>query len=152
MTSSTKAPEASELRGFEDALPIALLRAREAVMARFRPMLASNGITEQQWRVLRAIEENQNVDATKLSEWCCLLMPSLSRILRSMETDGLITRTKAANDARRQTVELTSKGQALFEEIAPQSEAIYAEIEQKLDTQKVAGLVSELQHVMTVLK
>jgi len=112
LTSSTKAPEASELRGFEDALPIALLRAREAVMARFRPMLASNGITEQQWRVLRAIEENQNVDATKLSEWCCLLMPSLSRILRSMETDGLITRTKAANDARRQTVELTSKGQA----------------------------------------
>ena len=143
---------AKELRGFEDALPIALLRARELVMVRFRPMLAENGLTEQQWRVLRAIEENQNVDATKLSEWCCLLMPSLSRILRTMENDGLIARKRTQSDARRQSVELTEHGKALFEKIAPQSEAIYAEIEQKLDKNRVAELVGELRTMMSLLK
>ncbi len=143
---------AKELRAFEDALPIALLRAREAVMIRFRPMLAKNGVTEQQWRVLRAIQENKNVDATKLSEWCCLLMPSLSRILRTMESDGLITRTRATDDARRQSVELTADGKALFEKIAPQSEAIYAEIEQALTKDRVSEMVDGLRTMMSLLK
>lgn len=143
---------AKELRAFEDALPIALLRAREAVMIRFRPMLARNGVTEQQWRVLRAIQENKNVDATKLSEWCCLLMPSLSRILRTMESDGLITRTRATDDARRQSVELTADGKALFEKIAPQSEAIYAEIEQALTKDRVSEMVDGLRTMMSLLK
>lgn len=151
-TKTKDASATSEMRGFEDALPIALLRARETVMARFRPMLAANGVTEQQWRVLRAIRENQNVDATKLSDWCCLLMPSLSRILRSMENEGLITRERAASDARRQTVELTEAGQALFEKIAPQSEAIYAEIELALDNGRVSRMVGELQTMMSLLK
>ena len=35
------------------SLPIALIRAREGVMAPIREMLAETGITEQQWRVLR---------------------------------------------------------------------------------------------------
>lgn len=151
-TNTDEASAISELRGFEDSLPIALLRARETVMARFRPMLAANGVTEQQWRVLRAIQENQNVDATKLSEWCCLLMPSLSRILRSMENEGLITRERAASDARRQTVELTEAGRVLFEKIAPQSEAIYAEIEQSLTKDRVSEMVGGLRTMMSLLK
>ena len=36
-------------------LPIALMRAREQVMAPIRNMLADSGITEQQWRVLRVL-------------------------------------------------------------------------------------------------
>jgi len=32
-----------------------LLKAREAAMERFRPMLREHGLTEQQWRVIRAL-------------------------------------------------------------------------------------------------
>ena len=39
------------------SLPIALLRARETVMHRFRPLLASHDLTEQQWRVIRVLGE-----------------------------------------------------------------------------------------------
>ena len=35
------------------SLPIAMLRAREAIMLSFRPVLAKHGFTEQQWRVLK---------------------------------------------------------------------------------------------------
>ena len=48
--------KASHLRDFEQSLPMELLKAREAAMARFRPMLRSHGLTEQQWRVLRALD------------------------------------------------------------------------------------------------
>ncbi len=43
------------MRAFSSSLPMALLRAREAVMRRFRPGLRDHGVTEQQWRVLRAL-------------------------------------------------------------------------------------------------
>ena len=38
-------------------LPQALLRAREAVMRYFRPNLKIAGVTEQQWRVIRALSD-----------------------------------------------------------------------------------------------
>jgi hypothetical protein len=43
------------LRDFSKSLPMALMRTREAVMKRFRPSLRDHALTEQQWRVLRAL-------------------------------------------------------------------------------------------------
>ena len=45
------------MRAFSRSLPMQLLRAREAVMQRFRPMLHQHGVTEQQWRVIRVLVE-----------------------------------------------------------------------------------------------
>ncbi len=57
-----------EARETGRSLPIALLRARESLMARFRPMLAAHGFTEQQWRVLRIVGEvDVSCDAASLA-------------------------------------------------------------------------------------
>ena len=53
------------LRGIEDALPIALLRTREEVMARFRPHLHQYDITEQQWRVIRVLHTTNQTHPTQ---------------------------------------------------------------------------------------
>ena len=37
------------------SLPMQLMRAREAVMKRFRPHLTERGLTDQQWRVIRPL-------------------------------------------------------------------------------------------------
>ena len=50
-----------------------LLLAREAVMERFRPMLRDFGVTEQQWRVLRSLEEVGVMDLGDLADSCRLL-------------------------------------------------------------------------------
>ena len=44
-----------------------LLKAREAAMSRFRPMLRKHGLTEQRWRVIRAIHEHGKIDASELA-------------------------------------------------------------------------------------
>ena len=62
----------SPLREFDRSLPMALLRAREAVMARFRPLFRLHGVTEQQWRVLRALRdylEQSRRAAYHASQW-----------------------------------------------------------------------------------
>ena len=74
------------------SLPIALMRSREKVMAPIRDMLRASGLTEQQWRVLRILSEFGPQDLTEIARQACLLMPSLSRIIRSLAQNGLVIR------------------------------------------------------------
>ena len=122
-------------------LPIALLRAREAVMEHFRPMLQKHGITEQQWRVLRVIREAGETDASELARNACILAPSLSRILKTLEAADLITLRKDPADGRRALISLTAKSQAFINEVAPESAAIYAELERRAGKKNIAALM-----------
>lgn len=97
------------------SLPIALIRARENIMTPIRKMLTESGLTEQQWRVLRVLDEHGAQDATEVSRRACLLSPSLTRMIRSMSDKGLITRAQDPNDGRRQTLELTDAGAAIID-------------------------------------
>lgn len=119
----------TQLRDFRHSLPMELMKAREAAMARFRPMLRQHGLTEQQWRVIRALAEYQSIDASELAQRCFLLAPSLTRILQFLEARGLINRSADSGDQRRSFLMLTPKGYDVFARIAPDSEALYAEIE-----------------------
>src|ERR1700738_908927 len=109
-------------------LPMSLLRAREAVMRQFRPSLRNHGLTEQQWRILRALASIDAIEVTELAHVAFLLGPSLSRILRDLEARHLIERRPAKGDLRRGVVSISAKGLKLIEAVAPSSEAIYAAI------------------------
>ncbi len=128
------------MRDFRHSLPMELLKAREAAMARFRPLLRDHGLTEQQWRVLRALSEETDIDASKLAEKSFLLAPSLTRILQHLESESLISRERSTNDNRRAVVSLTAKGRRLFKKMAPQSEALYAVIEKEIGKEKIEQL------------
>ena len=92
---------ACPMRDFSRSLPMSLLRAREAVMRQFRPSLRRHGLTEQQWRILRALTSVKTIEVTELARVAFLLGPSLSRILRDLEARGLIERRTAEADLRR---------------------------------------------------
>ena len=47
---------------------MALLRAREAVMREFRAALRRHGLTEQQWRVLRALTARDEMEILALAD------------------------------------------------------------------------------------
>ncbi|MDN2580273.1 homoprotocatechuate degradation operon regulator HpaR [Aquibium sp. ELW1220] len=127
------------------SLPIALLRAREAVMSHFRPLLAAHDITEQQWRVVRTLGESGALDATELAARACLLAPSLTRIVRTLEDRGFVTRERDATDARRAVIRITTKGLDFIREVTPASRAIYAEMEAKLGRERIEALLDMLQ-------
>ena len=94
----------TDIAGFPEtskSLPIAMLRAREAMMLSFRPILAKHGFTEQQWRVLRVLSENGTSDAGQVAFDACILAPSLSRIIGKLETGKFISRFIDNKDGRR---------------------------------------------------
>lgn len=138
--------ESEILRPFSESLPMLLLRAREASMRAFRPMLAAHGLTEQQWRVLRALTSLDDApEVTALADITFLLAPSLSRILTKLEARGLISRNTVPHDQRRALISLTNEGTELVMEIAPQSEALYALIEKHLPHARFADLLKDLR-------
>src|SRR3954453_22563066 len=149
--SSAEAAETARrapMRDFSRSLPMSLLRAREAVMRQFRPSLRNHGLTEQQWRILRALTAVETIEVTELARVAFLLGPSLSRILRDLEARHLIERRTAEADLRRGVVSISPKGLKLIEAVAPTSEAIYAEITSRYGTRKLA----ELQDMLAELE
>jgi len=126
------------------SLPIALLRAREAVMVHFRPMLARHDVTEQQWRVIRVLAHGGKLDASEVAERAFVLAPSLTRILRSMEERGLVRRSKDAGDGRRVLLEVTPAGRAIIDDAAPESRAISARIEKAYGKERIDALLDML--------
>jgi homoprotocatechuate degradation regulator HpaR len=136
------------MREFSRSLPMSLLRAREAVMRRFRPSLRDHGLTEQQWRILRALTAVDTIEVTELARVAFLLGPSLSRILRDLEARHLIERRVAKADLRRAMVSISAKGLKLIEAVAPSSEAIYAAMTRRYGARKLA----ELQDMLHALE
>jgi homoprotocatechuate degradation regulator HpaR len=146
--SSTPAGRRVPMREFSRSLPMSLLRAREAVMRQFRPSLRRHGLTEQQWRILRALAAIDAIEVTELARTAFLLGPSLSRILRDLEARHLIERRTDRADLRRAVVSISDKGLKLMEVVAPSSEAIYAEITRRFGARKL----SELQAMLGALE
>jgi homoprotocatechuate degradation regulator HpaR len=136
------------MREFSRSLPMSLLRAREAVMRQFRPSLRDHGLTEQQWRILRALASVDTIEVTELARLAFLLGPSLSRILRDLEGRRLIERKAVKADLRRGVVSISAKGVRLIEAVAPSSEAIYAAITRRYGARKLA----ELQDMLHALE
>ena len=129
------------------SLPIAMLRAREAIMLSFRPILAKHGFTEQQWRVLRVLGEKGPSDAGQVACDSCILAPSLSRIISKLEEDNYISRFVDANDGRRVNLTLTKKGQDIINKIAPDLEFIYKAIEKRYGELKLTNLLDMLSEI-----
>ena len=141
----------ARLRDFRHSLPMELLKAREAAMARFRPLLRKHGLTEQQWRVLRALSEFDSVDASELAARSFLLAPSLSRILQHLESENLIRRSYDEADQRRLIVKITAAGQRLFDQVAPESESLYNTIESEFGAERLESLYELLAEFYQVL-
>jgi homoprotocatechuate degradation regulator HpaR len=139
------------MRDFSRSLPMSLLRARESVMRHFRPSLRAHGLTEQQWRILRALAATSDIEVTELARVAYLLGPSLSRILRDLETRHLIQRRVVKADLRRSIVSITADGLRLIKAVAPSSEAIYAEMTRRYGARKLADLQEMLHRLETSL-
>jgi homoprotocatechuate degradation regulator HpaR len=145
------ADRALPMRAFSKSLPMDLLRAREAVMRRFRPGLRRDGVTEQQWRILRALASTGPMEVSKLAEATFLLAPSLSRILPELEARRFVSRAQADADLRRSVVRIERKGLRLMATHAPYAEEVYAEIEGAFGHQRLkqlAGLLKELEEAL----
>ncbi|WP_323766102.1 homoprotocatechuate degradation operon regulator HpaR [Marinovum sp.] len=132
----------------DESLPIALMRARERLMIPIREALQATGLTEQQWRILRVLEEFGPQDATKLAERASLLMPSQTRIVQNLSEKGYVSRRTNPTDRRKQVVSITEAGHQVLVRNAPKAREISAEFAEALGEEKVRTLVAILDDII----
>jgi homoprotocatechuate degradation regulator HpaR len=132
-------------------LPLLLLQGRELVLAHFRPILQSNGITEHQWRIVRVLVETGPLEPREIGEHCRISSPSLAGVLARMEVLGLITRRRMENDQRRVLVSLTARSRGLAERMAPEIEAVYRQIERLVGSRFLKDVYHSLDALIATL-
>jgi len=133
-------------------LPLLLLRSRDSVIARFRPLLNAQRITEQQWRIVRLLLETGPLEPRQIGVACGISSPSLAGVLGRMENLGLIARERFDNDQRRVRVSLTARSRQLAARIAPQIEAAYAAIEGRVGRAFLERLYAMLDELVAALE
>jgi homoprotocatechuate degradation regulator HpaR len=138
------------LRRTARTLPIALLRARERVMGPIREILNESGISEQKYRVIRVLDEAGPMEQTALANASCLLLPSLTRMLRAMEEEGLLTRASDPNDGRKSIVTVTDAGQQILQDHADDAAALFADLDERFGKERMEKLLDMLEDLVAL--
>lgn len=140
----------SPLRKTRRSLPIALLRAREAVMGPIRDMLAESDVNEQKWRVLRVLHEQGPLELSQIAAEACLLLSSLTRMVKPMQEEGLITRHTPPEDRRKTVVQITETGAALIHRHSSESARIFERIEAEFGQERLEQLLDLLEDLQQI--
>lgn len=90
-----------------------LYAASRAVTAAYRPILAELGLTYPQYLALTVLWEHGPAPIRHLATALRLDHATLTPLLRRLESAGLVTRRRSADDERSVVVSLTPDGDAL---------------------------------------
>lgn len=132
-------------------LPQLMLQAREALMAQFRPILNENGVTEQQWRIIRALLTHGPLEPRQLCNLCQISSPSIVGVLLRLEEAGLVDRERMADDQRRVLVSVTARSRQLGRRMIPAVEARYAAIEKQVGVDTLQQAYDVLDALLATL-
>lgn len=120
----------------------ALAVTNRAVLAVYRPLLEPMGLTHPQYLVMLALWEHSPMSVKSIAGSLQLDSPTLSPLLKRLESNGLIVRSRSRADERQLDVALTDAGIALRAE----AEKIPPAVVSKLGVQ-----MSELEELRAVL-
>lgn len=97
----------------DEQICFALYSASRAFTSRYRELLEPLGLTYPQYLAMLVLWESEPISVSHLGERLQLDSGTLSPLLKRLETAGLITRTRAADDERSVLVGLTPVGDSL---------------------------------------
>lgn len=116
-----------------DMICFALYSANHAMQRVYAPLLSGLGLTYPQYLVLLSLwaQDRQTVGA--LGRALQLESNTLTPLLKRMEAQGLVSRSRDAADERQVIVALTAKGQGLQDQAAPVTACIFEACGLELD-------------------
>lgn len=135
------------MNDFAHSLPMLLYKALDVVMPEFRRIFSAHGLTEQQWRVLRVLWEQDARPLLHLARMTLISSPSLVGVVDRLERNGLVERRKQANDRRIVCVCLTPAGADLEASVSSQVNAAYTALEQRIGNEDWQALIASLERL-----
>ena len=90
------------------------------------------------------------MELTLLAAESVLLLPSLTRMVRPMEDEGLIARSTPSQDRRKVVVDITETGRQLIRTHLTASNAIFARLEAEFGAERLDQLLDLLEDLQAV--
>ena len=97
----------------ENQLCFRLYTASRLITQAYHPLLSEIGLTYPQYLVMMVLWEHDAQPVNDIAKTLYLETNTVTPLLKRMEAEGFITRTKGSADARQVIVRLTPKGQSL---------------------------------------
>ncbi|MBQ9386477.1 MAG: MarR family transcriptional regulator [Bacteroidaceae bacterium] len=101
----------------ENQLCFRLYTASRLITQAYHPLLSGYGLTYPQYLVLMVLWEKDEQPVNDIAKRLMLETNTVTPLLKRMESEGILTRSKGTEDARQIIVKLTEKGQRLQEQL-----------------------------------
>ncbi len=121
-------PGSDDPLSLERQVCFALVVASRSVLSIYRPLLEPMGLTHPQYLVMLALWDETPLSVGKIGSLLQLDSPTLSPLLKRLESAGLITRTRSGDDERQVFIDLTPRGHALREQALAIPPAVVAKL------------------------
>ena len=99
----------------ENQLCFPLYASAKEVVRLYKPFLDAIGLTYTQYIAMLALWERDGLSVKELGEQLYLDSGTLTPLLKKMESQGLVRRSRNARDERSVTITLSEQGKALRE-------------------------------------
>ena len=108
----------------ENQLCFRLYTASRLLTQAYHPLLSEHGLTYPQYLVLLVLWEKDEQPVNDIAKRLLLETNTVTPLLKRMEAEGIVTRSKGKKDARQIIVKLTKKGRDLQKELTDVPETV----------------------------
>ncbi len=129
-----------------------LRRAHQISAAVFEDECRSVGLTPAQFGVLSVLRASPGLDQSTLARALGFDKVTVLRVLRGLETRGLIERVPAPSSRRNLSISLSAEGLALLKQAQEPAERAYSRLMAPLDNTQQNQLIHLLQLLTTGLE
>ena len=108
----------------ENQLCFRLYTASRLLTQAYHPLLGEYGLTYPQYLVLLVLWEKDAQPVNDIAKRLLLETNTVTPLLKRMEAEGIVTRSKGKEDARQMIVKLTKKGRDLQKKLTDVPETV----------------------------
>ncbi len=126
--------------GLHGSIGFFTTKAARLIERRVEESLRAHGLTRLGWCTLLAVAEENLKYPSEIAEFIGIDRTATSRILRSLEGDGLIARSIGKTDRRMTEVEITDAGQERLMQARPICQENLAHFDAKLSLDELEEL------------
>ena len=105
-------------------------------------------ITLAEWRVILMLNQRPGTTANEITRRWAMEKMAVNRAIRKLEDDGAISRTRKRHDKRSYELNLTERGQKIYEAILPTANARYQQIISVLERSELSEFAQKLNRLL----
>ena len=123
-----------------DYLAYLLASANRRMHLGLAQSIAGEEVTEEQWRVLQVLSDEQGRSMGELAERVLMNHPALTKNIDKLVSRGLVMRKTSADDSRKVLVFISNTGLAMVQRLTAQVDAHHKSIHKVLGARKTEQL------------